>query len=131
MEVAAESKEEVFSADLEVCLRKTLHLGQTIKTLSRGQSNQIIDILPTGILMETGRTDSRGTGPQLVDAWMIELAWDTLKSSGKLSNTTLLNELKVHRSSAVCALLAHLDGVQVVSTRPILLTYKQLQPGSF
>jgi HKD family nuclease len=130
MEAVAESKEEVFSPDLESLIRRTFHLGQTVKTISQGQANRIMEILPTGILMETERTESRGTGPQLVDAWMIELAWDSLKSCGELSNTTLLNELKIHRSSAVCALLAHFEGVRVVSTRPILLTYKQVKADS-
>jgi hypothetical protein len=127
MEAASGSEEEVFSSDLEGRIRRTFHNGQIIKTISQGQDNRIVEILPTGILMETGRTESRGTGPQLVDAWMIELAWDSLKSNGKLSNLTLLNELKVHRSSAVCALLAHFEGVQVDSSRPILLSYKHLK----
>jgi len=126
-EAVEESKEEVFSPDLDALMRSTFHLGQTVKTISQGQANKIVEILPTGILMGTERTESRGTGPQLVDAWMIELAWDSLKSCGELSNTTLLNELKVHRSSAVCALLAHFEGVRVVSTRPILLSYKQVK----
>lgn len=126
-EAAYGSEEEVFSPDLENRIRRTFHRGQTIKTLSQGLSNRIVEILPTGVLMETSRTESRGTGPQLVDAWMIELAWDSLKSNGKLSNTALLNELKVHRSSAVCALLAHFDGVHMESSRPILLTYKDLK----
>jgi HKD family nuclease len=129
-DVVAESKDEVFSPELESLIRRTFHLGQTIKTISQGQSNRIMEILPSGILIETGRTESRGTGPQLVDAWMIELAWDSLKSCGELSNTTLLNELKVHRSSAVCALLAHLEGVCVVSTRPIILSYNQAKDDS-
>jgi hypothetical protein len=125
MDVASGSEEEVFSLDLEARILRTFHKGQIIKTISHGQDNRIVEILPTGILMETGRTESRGTGPQLVDAWMIELAWDSLKSYGKLSNIMLLNELKVYRSSAVCALLSHFEDVQVDSIRPISLSYKK------
>jgi len=122
-----ESKDEVFSPELESLIRRTFRLGQTIQTISQGQHNRIIEILPIGILIETERTKSKGKVPQLVDAWMIELAWDSLKSFGELSNTTLLNDLKVHRSSAVCALLAHFEGVSVASTRPITLKYNQVK----
>lgn len=37
---------------------------------------------------------------------MFNLAWDYLQTHGSLTNQTLLNELRVHRSSAVFAILA-------------------------
>ncbi len=54
---------------------------------------------------------------------MIELAWDWLVAHGTLTNRHLLatGGLNVKRSSLVCALLARLPGVRVVSTRPIEL----------
>ena len=42
---------------------------------------------------------------------------------GELTNTTLLNQLRVHRSSAVCAMLAKMPGVIVVPGRTITLRY--------
>jgi hypothetical protein len=54
---------------------------------------------------------------------MLNLAWEYLRTRGELANTTLLNQLRVHRSSAVCALLAKVPGVIVVPGRAITLQY--------
>lgn len=120
-EILMEAKDETFSNDLLHKIDKSVSCGQKIFTLAQGLPNKIVDISPAGVLVETDRSIKRGTGPQLVDAWMLELAWDYLKSRGQLSNAVLLNELHVNRSSAVCAILAKLNEVDVVSTKPILL----------
>lgn len=52
---------------------------------------------------------------------MLNLAWDALRANGRLSNTELL-EMRVHRSSFVCALLARLPGV-TPGKRPVVLRY--------
>jgi hypothetical protein len=54
---------------------------------------------------------------------MFNLAWDHLRTHGELSNTTLLDELRVHRSSAVCAILARVPGVRVRPGRVITLVW--------
>jgi hypothetical protein len=56
---------------------------------------------------------------------MIQVAWEWLLARGQLTNRFLLDTdgLNVKRSSFVCALLARLPGVRVVSTRPIELTF--------
>ena len=52
------------------------------------------------------------------------LAWDELRSRGTLSNRTLLGDLRVHRSSAVCAILARLPQVERVPGREIVLRWR-------
>ena len=54
---------------------------------------------------------------------MIQVAYDRLRAHGTLTNRFLLDTdgLNVKRSSFVCALLARLAGVEVGSTRPIVL----------
>jgi hypothetical protein len=118
-----DAKEEVFSEDLLKKIQKYLSIGSEIRTLAHNQSNKIADINPAGVLVETERANINNSGPQLVDAWMLQLAWDYIKSNGQLSNQTLCNDLHVHRSSAVCAILAKFDEIEVVSTNPILLRY--------
>jgi hypothetical protein len=60
---------------------------------------------------------------------MVQLAWDWLIAYGTLSNVTLLKNLRVHRSSFVCALLAQLPGVRVVTNRPITLVIESAGDG--
>ena len=52
---------------------------------------------------------------------MLELVCQVLLANGRLTNQHLLNDLHVHRSSAVCAILARLPEVEIVSPRPIEL----------
>lgn len=123
----ADADDEALSGPLLRKLARRLPNGTVVETLAKGMPNQIADVSPAGILIETRRSQARGTPPQLVEPWMLQLAWDYLSAHGELSNTTLLNELHVHRSSAVCAILATLDEVEVVSTRPKILL--RMRPG--
>lgn len=54
---------------------------------------------------------------------MFNLAWDHLRTYRELSNRTLLEELRVHRSSAVCAIIARVPGVRVRPGRTITLEW--------
>jgi hypothetical protein len=47
-----------------------------------------------------------------------------LRTHGTLSNVVLLNDLRVHRSSAVCAILARLPGVERVAGKEIVLRWR-------
>jgi hypothetical protein len=85
--------------------------------------NYISQITPSGIWVETDRSRTRHEGPQLVPPRMLNLAWDALRANGRLSNRELLHEMRIHRSSFVCTLLARLPGVTVESTSPIVLRY--------
>ena len=79
--------------------------------------------MPDGVWVETQRSRAAGRPPQLVEAWMIQSAWDYLQAHGSLSYRFLLSSdgLNVKRSSFVCALPARLPGVRVQSRRPITL----------
>ena len=81
------------------------------------------EVTPDGVWVETERSRALGRPAQLVEAWIIQLAWEWLSTHGTLTNRHLLAEdgLNVKRSSFVCALLARLPGVQVATTRPIAL----------
>lgn len=97
-----------------------------ITTLSNGNPNRIVSVSESGVLIETEASKRKGKEPQLVEAWMINAAWDHLRSAGSLTNRHLLapDGLNVKRSSAVCALLARMPGVSVASSRPIELRYR-------
>jgi hypothetical protein len=86
--------------------------------------NRVAEVTPSEVLVETARSRERTGGPASIPAWMLNLAWDELRSRGKLSNRTLLGDLRVHRSSAVCAILARLPGVEVVPGRTIVLRWR-------
>lgn len=119
----AESKVELFDDALWPLLSRELALRPVVSTLGpRPRANRIAHVSREGVLVETERSKSRGGG-ELVPAWMFNLAWSYLRTHGTLSNTVLLNELRVHRSSAVCAILARLPGVERLPGKGIVLRW--------
>ena len=114
---------DVIAEDLWALLLMTVSPGTTAHTVSDGRPNRITQVSRHGLWVETDRSRQRGAGAQHVPAWMFNTAWDYLVARGRLANTTLLNELNVHRSSLVCAVLALLPPVSVQSRRPIVLGY--------
>ncbi len=88
------------------------------------QEDLVTEVTPSEVLVETARSRERTGGAASIPAWMFNLAWDELRSRGELSNRTLLGELRVHRSSAICAILARLPPVAVVPGRRIALRWK-------
>jgi HKD family nuclease len=123
-----EESPDVIEPDLWRLLSKVVRSGDVVATLGLGAPNRIAEMTPAGIWVETARSAQRG-GPELVEPRMVQLAWDWLIARGTLSNKTLLNDLRVHRSSFVCALLAQLPGVRVVSSRPIVLAIESAGAG--
>lgn len=113
--------QDTFEPDLWSALRGALRAGDTVSTLSSGNVNRIVAIERTGLYVETDRSLKLGSGPQFIEARMLQVAWDALKAEGELTNSRLLNELRVHRSSFVCAALAILPQVAVLCRRPIRL----------
>ena len=103
----------------------TAPVGSEISTLGPDpKPNWVTEVTPDGIWVETLSSRAKGRPPQLVEAWMLQIAWDYLAAHGSLTNRYLLDRegLNVKRSSFVCALLARLPGVLVASTKPITLT---------
>ncbi|MBJ7339778.1 hypothetical protein [Mycolicibacterium sp.] len=95
--------------------------GDEIYTLTSKRPNKIVSISHAGVEVLTLRSEDRGSGPQLVPAWMIVTAWTHLRRHGRLSQDELLNELNVKRSAFVCALLSQFRDVSVQSSRPTVL----------
>lgn len=95
--------------------------GDEIYTLTSKRPNRIVSIDRSGIGVETLRSEDRGSGPQLVPAWMINDAWTQLCRHGRLSQDELLNDLNVKRSAFVCALLSQFRDVSVISAQPTIL----------
>lgn len=121
---AADAPGEEIIPELLAALSKAARLDPIFMTLGPNPlPNKVVEVTLSEVWIETGRTSRERTGPQPVPAWMLNLAWEYLRTRGVLSNTTLLNQLRVHRSSAVCAMLARVPEVIVVPGRTIVLRY--------
>lgn len=121
----SEPKHETFADDLWPALAKAVKTTPVFQTLgSRPQRNVVVDLNRDGLFVETERSRTQTGGAAPIPAWMFNLAWDYLRTHGELSNKILLNDLRVHRSSAVCAILARLPGVERVPGPNITLQWK-------
>lgn len=114
--------------DLWRRLASAVPAGTVARTLAAGRPNRVVEITQEAVWVETERSTDRGRGPEPVPAWMLNVAWEHLTAHGRLTNAYLLasDGLNVKRSSAVCALLAALPGVEVISRgRPIELAMRR------
>ncbi|MFV8301016.1 hypothetical protein ACNQP7_30425 [Mycolicibacterium fortuitum] len=110
-----------FDGELYDRIMSVIDAGDEIETLSIKRPNWITSGDRTGVWVETTRSRSLRSGPQLVPAQMVVVAWDQLCQDGTLSQVELLNGLNVKRSAFVCALVAQFPGVVVRQDRPTLL----------
>jgi len=124
-EATAEPEPEVIEPALLAAISAEWRRDPLFRTLRRGSRDLVTDVTPGAVYVETDSTRKKGTGPRPVEAWMLNLAWDHLRTHGRLTNAELLDDLRVHRSSAVCALLARVPGVRVKGTGPITLEWVQ------
>jgi hypothetical protein len=108
--------------ELLALIENHVAVGSEIGTVSQGRTNRVESISPAGVEISTEKSD-RGDGPQLVPGWMFNVAWDELERTGRLRAADLRKAAK--RSSAVCAVIAALPVVSVVSERPIELRLQQ------
>lgn len=116
---------EPIDPELLMALELACRQDPVFATLGRApRPNRVVALTPAEVLVETERTHREGTGAQSIPAWMLNLAWECLRSRGELSNMTLLNQLRVHRSSAVCAMLARVPGVRVSTLGGITLFWR-------
>ncbi len=122
--LAAEGAREAIAPELLSALSAAQRQDPVFPTITDRKPNRVVEVTPSYVLVETEKTIRERTGPQPVDAWMLNLAWEYLRTRGELRNTVLLNELRVHRSSAVCAMLARVPGVEVASRSPITLRWR-------
>ena len=112
---------DVLDAGLWELVRGCIQPGDVISTLTDGRPNTVVEVSRAGLWVETTHSRRADAGPQLVEPRMLDVAWAALLGDGELTNQRLLGELRVHRSSFVCALLARLPGIRVASRRPIRL----------
>jgi phosphatidylserine/phosphatidylglycerophosphate/cardiolipin synthase-like enzyme len=121
---AAESEGEVIAPDLYKALSASARRDPIFKTLGSQPKPNKVEVTPREVLVETEATQHKHSPPQLVPAWMLNLAWEYLRTKGELANTVLLRELRVHRSSAVCAMLARVPGVEVAPGPRVVLRWR-------
>lgn len=116
--------DEAIEPELFALLAAAARANPVVYTLGPSpRPNWVREVTESGLWVETDRSRARAEGPQVVPPRMLNLAWDVLRSRGRLTNRELLDELRVHRSSFVCALLARLPGVASVAGRGITLTH--------
>lgn len=85
----------------------------------RPARNRVVDVDASGVYVETERSKQRGRGAEFIPAWMFNTAIDYVKAFGRLTNRELLDHLRVHRSSAVCAILSRLPGMRPLAGRVV------------
>ena len=115
--------DEELEEDLRALLETQVALDPVFLTLRDRRPNRVVDLVAGGLWIETDASTAKGHAAQLVPAWMLQLAWDHLQLHGELTNRYLIADdgLNVKRSSAVCAVLARLPGVESVPGRSITL----------
>ncbi len=118
---------EVLAPDLLAAIIASLSTERVVRTIADGKENWVRDVTPDGVWVETHRSRAQKRPPQLVEAWMIQIAWDWLEAHGRITAKFLVADdgLNVKRSSFVCALLARLPNVEIVSRRPIELRLRR------
>lgn len=124
---SATERERFHESELYDAIRSEVARDPSFRTLGNApKSNIVREVTPFGLYVETDRTRAQHQPPQLVPAWMIELAYSYLIEHGALSNAYLIanDGLNVKRSSFVCALLARLPGIRVRTGGPITLEWK-------
>lgn len=86
---------------------------------ARPAKDRVTDVTRDGVYVETERSRHRGRSSEFIPGWMFNVAIDYLKTFGRLTNRDLLQHLRVHRSSAVCAILARLPGMRPLPGRAV------------
>ncbi len=116
-------QDEAFDSELYRALKVQVRRDPVFRTLGRDRPNRVVELTPIEVQIETERSRAKTGGAEPVPAWMFNLAWARLQTHGTLSNVELLNDLRVHRSTAVCAILARLPQVEVVPGKSVLLRW--------
>lgn len=108
--------EDSIPSELFKLLHEAVAEDPVFYTLGRPAPNRIVELTPELVWVETERSKERGK-PEVVPAWMIEVAWRHLQQHGELTNKYLLADdgLNVKRSSFVCAVLARMPGVEATA----------------
>lgn len=118
--MAAEAAaDDELAPELLDALSREVRRDPVFMTLSRPAPNRVVEVSRSEVLVQTGRSLKRTGQAASIPAWMFNIAWDYLRANGELSNAVLLNHLRVMRSSAVCAILARMPGVERVPGKAV------------
>ncbi|MHB8877794.1 MAG: phospholipase D family protein [Myxococcaceae bacterium] len=118
--MAAEGEgDDELAPELFDALSREAQRDPVFLTLGRPARNTVTEVSRSEVLVRTGRSLRKTGQAASIPAWMFNVAWDYLRAHGELSNDTLLNHLRVMRSSAVCAMLARLPGVERAPGRAV------------
>ena len=109
---ASDSRSKALDDEFLQMILNAVKVGEVISTLGTARPNRIVSIDKDGVRVITEKSERKGSGPQLVPAWMIVAAWDHLRRCGNLTQKQLVNELNVKRSAFICALLSRLPNVE-------------------
>lgn len=120
-----EAEDDELPPELFEALTQAAKRDPVFLTLGRPAPNTVTNVSRSEVLVQTGRSKQRSGQAASIPAWMFNIAWDSLQANGSLSNDVLLNHLRVHRSSAVCAILARLPGVEVVPGKKVVLRLRR------
>lgn len=121
---AADAAGETIDPQLLALITAEWRRDPLFKTLGPNpKPNLVTDVTPAAVYVETERSKRERGGAAEIPAWMFNLAWDHLRTHGVLTNGTLLHDLRVHRSSGVCAILGRLPGVNAGTGRAIELRW--------
>ncbi|RLB49339.1 MAG: hypothetical protein DRJ42_21215 [Deltaproteobacteria bacterium] len=110
---------ESFDAELLRLLQAAVAEDPVFYTLGKKAPNRVSEVTAGGLYVETARSTAKHGHGELVPPWMVNLAWEVLRSQGELTNKELLEELRVHRSSAVMAILSRLPNVEALPGRRV------------
>lgn len=123
----AEETLEQFEPALRVFLAGRLERLPEFRTLRTGARNTLRSVEVDHVLLETDQSRRRGP-PERVDAWMFQLAVDYLRTHPILTYDVLTNELRVHRSSAVLAILSEYPAYERVPGQTAIRVRTGRQP---
>lgn len=110
---------EPFSNERYSFLSAAVRVDPVFLTLRGRKPNRVVQVEPDQLLVETGRSRERGP-PEKVPAWMFNLAFAYLQTHGELDYPKLTDGLRVHRSSAVLAILARHPSMELLPGRVAL-----------
>jgi HKD family nuclease len=126
----AETQIERLDSDLLALIDGERGRDPVFRTLGRSpKPNLVVSVTASAVYVETARSKQLRGGAEEIPAWMFNLAWERLRTHGRLTNKELLNDLRVHRSSAVCAILGRLAPVHVAGGASIALSWRGDQGG--
>jgi hypothetical protein len=122
---AAKPVVEAFEDALYAQLATEVQRDPVFATLGpHPKPNHVVALTPVEVYVETGHALAQTGRARPIPAWMFNMAWDRLRTHGTLSNRELLDELRVYRSSAVCAILARLPSVERLPGEEIRLAWR-------